>query len=290
MSGSSFIPKEVFEETLLQFFAPIRPYLDDPAVSDIMINGPNQIYVEKKGQLELTPREVRDARGAHRRASQRGAVRRQARRRAAADPRRPPARRLAHRGRASARRARRAVRLDPPLLQGDAHRRALDRLRRADRRLRVGALRRSSSRSSTSSSPAARAAARRRCSTRSRPSFPRASASSSSRTRASSSSSASTSCQLEARPPDREGPRRRHDSRSLPRDAPPASRSHRRRRDPRRRSARSHPGDDLRSRRLHLDAPRDLSARHDHAPRDDGDDERRRHAAHRAAHPARVAP
>lgn len=48
------IPKEVFEETLLQFFAPIRPYLDDPAVSDIMINGPNQIYVEKKGQLHLT--------------------------------------------------------------------------------------------------------------------------------------------------------------------------------------------------------------------------------------------
>lgn len=49
------IPKEVFEETLLQFFAPIRPYLDDPAVSDIMINGPNQIYVEKKGQLHLVP-------------------------------------------------------------------------------------------------------------------------------------------------------------------------------------------------------------------------------------------
>jgi pilus assembly protein CpaF len=49
------IPKEVFEETLLQFFSPIRPYLDDPAVSDIMINGPNQIYVEKKGQLHLTP-------------------------------------------------------------------------------------------------------------------------------------------------------------------------------------------------------------------------------------------
>lgn len=49
------IPKEVFEETLLQFFAPIRPYLEDPAVSDIMINGPNQIYVEKRGQLHLVP-------------------------------------------------------------------------------------------------------------------------------------------------------------------------------------------------------------------------------------------
>jgi pilus assembly protein CpaF len=49
------IPKEVFEETLLQFFAPIRPYLDDPTVSDIMINGPNQIYVEQKGRLHLVP-------------------------------------------------------------------------------------------------------------------------------------------------------------------------------------------------------------------------------------------
>jgi type IV secretory pathway ATPase VirB11/archaellum biosynthesis ATPase len=46
------IPKEVFAETLMQFFAPIRPYLDDPGVSDIMINGPNQIYVEKKGLPE----------------------------------------------------------------------------------------------------------------------------------------------------------------------------------------------------------------------------------------------
>lgn len=53
--GVDQIPKEVFEETLLQFFAPIRPYLDDPSVSDIMINGPDQIYVEKKGQLHLVP-------------------------------------------------------------------------------------------------------------------------------------------------------------------------------------------------------------------------------------------
>ncbi len=48
------IPKEVFEETLLQFLAPIRPFLDDPAVSEIMINGPGQIFIERKGKLELT--------------------------------------------------------------------------------------------------------------------------------------------------------------------------------------------------------------------------------------------
>ena len=48
------IPREVFEETLLHFFEPIRPYLEDPSVNDIMINGPSQIYVEKKGLLYLT--------------------------------------------------------------------------------------------------------------------------------------------------------------------------------------------------------------------------------------------
>jgi len=48
------IPREVFEETLLLFFAPIRPFLEDPSVSDIMINGPSQIFVERKGLLYLT--------------------------------------------------------------------------------------------------------------------------------------------------------------------------------------------------------------------------------------------
>ena len=44
------IPKSVFEETLLQFFAPVRPYLDDASVSEIMINGPDLVYVERRGQ------------------------------------------------------------------------------------------------------------------------------------------------------------------------------------------------------------------------------------------------
>jgi pilus assembly protein CpaF len=48
------IPREVFSETLLHFFEPIRPYLEDPSVSDIMINGPSQIFVERKGLLHLT--------------------------------------------------------------------------------------------------------------------------------------------------------------------------------------------------------------------------------------------
>ncbi len=53
--GSTFIPNEVFSETILQFLDPVRQYLEDPTVSEVMINGPNQIYIERKGQLELVP-------------------------------------------------------------------------------------------------------------------------------------------------------------------------------------------------------------------------------------------
>lgn len=61
--SASEIPREVFEETLLEFLAPVRVYLDDPTVSEVMINGPGQIFVERKGKLELT-----DARFANREA------------------------------------------------------------------------------------------------------------------------------------------------------------------------------------------------------------------------------
>ena len=48
------IPEEVFIETLLGFLDPVRPFLDDPSVSEVMINGPDQIFVERRGKLELT--------------------------------------------------------------------------------------------------------------------------------------------------------------------------------------------------------------------------------------------
>ncbi|HET9930452.1 MAG TPA: ATPase, T2SS/T4P/T4SS family [Polyangiaceae bacterium] len=48
------IPTRVYEETLLQFFAPVRTYLTDPSVSEVMINGPDQIFIERNGLLELT--------------------------------------------------------------------------------------------------------------------------------------------------------------------------------------------------------------------------------------------
>jgi pilus assembly protein CpaF len=49
------IPKEVYHETLLGFLAPVRRYLDDPSVTEIMINGPTEVYIERKGRLERAP-------------------------------------------------------------------------------------------------------------------------------------------------------------------------------------------------------------------------------------------
>ena len=39
---------------------PLEPLLADETVTDIMVNGPNQVYVERKGKLELTDVAFRD--------------------------------------------------------------------------------------------------------------------------------------------------------------------------------------------------------------------------------------
>jgi pilus assembly protein CpaF len=56
---SSAITRELYAEALADLFAPIQPFLDDVTVSQILINGPSQVFVERRGQLELT--EVRFA-------------------------------------------------------------------------------------------------------------------------------------------------------------------------------------------------------------------------------------
>jgi pilus assembly protein CpaF len=40
---------------------PIQPFLDDPEVDDIAVNGPNSVYVERAGSLEEVPVRFRDA-------------------------------------------------------------------------------------------------------------------------------------------------------------------------------------------------------------------------------------
>lgn len=48
------IPAKVFSETLLGFLSPVRAYLEDPTVTEILINGPDQVHIERKGKLERT--------------------------------------------------------------------------------------------------------------------------------------------------------------------------------------------------------------------------------------------
>ena len=52
--------ESVFAQTLALYLEPIQPFLDDGTVSEIMINGPDEVYVERGGRLSLT-----DAKFAH---------------------------------------------------------------------------------------------------------------------------------------------------------------------------------------------------------------------------------
>ena len=48
------IPEEVFEQSLLTLFATIRPFLEDDTVTEVMINGPGAIFIERRGKLIKT--------------------------------------------------------------------------------------------------------------------------------------------------------------------------------------------------------------------------------------------
>lgn len=44
----------VFEASLAYFFAPIRELLEDESVTEVMVNGPRQVYIERRGRLHET--------------------------------------------------------------------------------------------------------------------------------------------------------------------------------------------------------------------------------------------
>jgi pilus assembly protein CpaF len=44
----------MFSESLRAFLKPVVPFLDDPDVSEILINGPKEIWVERRGKLHKT--------------------------------------------------------------------------------------------------------------------------------------------------------------------------------------------------------------------------------------------
>jgi pilus assembly protein CpaF len=48
------VPSHVFDQTVAALFAPVGPFLEGDEVSEIMINGHKEIYVERSGRLYLT--------------------------------------------------------------------------------------------------------------------------------------------------------------------------------------------------------------------------------------------
>jgi pilus assembly protein CpaF len=51
------IPRHVFDQTVASLFAPVVPFLEGDEVSEIMINGHDEIFVEKNGKIHRTESE-----------------------------------------------------------------------------------------------------------------------------------------------------------------------------------------------------------------------------------------
>ncbi len=44
----------VFQDTVITFLQPVKEFLDDESVSEILVNGPGEIFIERRGLLEKT--------------------------------------------------------------------------------------------------------------------------------------------------------------------------------------------------------------------------------------------
>ncbi|RYZ74104.1 MAG: CpaF family protein, partial [Proteobacteria bacterium] len=50
----------IFQDSVNTFLAPIKQYLDDDSVSEVLVNGADEIFVERKGKLERVPEKFKD--------------------------------------------------------------------------------------------------------------------------------------------------------------------------------------------------------------------------------------
>jgi pilus assembly protein CpaF len=48
--------QDVFSQTVLQFMGPVKDFLLDDDITEVMINGPEEIYIEQRGKLTRTDR------------------------------------------------------------------------------------------------------------------------------------------------------------------------------------------------------------------------------------------
>ena len=54
LSAELIDPSEIFTKTLRSFLAPVQEYLEDPSVVEVMINGPDEIFIERLGRVIKT--------------------------------------------------------------------------------------------------------------------------------------------------------------------------------------------------------------------------------------------
>ncbi len=53
-------PGDVFREAIRGFLSPIQALLDDESITEVMINGPHNIWIERKGKISKTDSQFRD--------------------------------------------------------------------------------------------------------------------------------------------------------------------------------------------------------------------------------------
>src|SRR5688572_6884331 len=50
----------VFEDSVATFLGPVKDYLEDDTVSEVLVNGPDEVFVERRGLLERVPAKFKD--------------------------------------------------------------------------------------------------------------------------------------------------------------------------------------------------------------------------------------
>lgn len=55
------LPASIYQQSLRHFLGPIRPLLEDPSVSEVLVNGPEVVYFEREGKLQRSELKFADA-------------------------------------------------------------------------------------------------------------------------------------------------------------------------------------------------------------------------------------